>query len=332
MKTLADLLRKRVLFVVGKGGVGKSTVATALGLAAARRGRRVLLVQMEATERLAQLFSVRMGGEPGPRELSSNLSLLRIDGMSALTEYLGLVIRVRRVLRMVVESRLYRYFVAAAPGLKELMTVGKVWYEQERRDPTGGGFFWDLVIVDSPATGHSLQYLRMPRAAEEAFGPGLVRREAKKVADLLSDPARTVVCLVTTAEEMPVAETIEMYEQLCHLRLPLGILFVNRLHERVVASAEVQQWLVSLEEAKPAVRSLVEEILRCAREEALWAETNEACLERLAARVPLPVVKLPFLFTEEFGLEQVEVLRELIERQLGVRVIGTGKTAEYRWI
>src|SRR5207249_7545288 len=122
--------------------------------------------------------------------------------------------------------RVYQYFVAAAPGLKELMTVGKVWYEATRKD--GVRMTWDAVVVDAPATGHGLQYLRMPQAARDTFGAGLVQREATRVVDLLQDARTTAVHLVTLAEEMPVAETLETYAQLKDpLAMPVGSVIVN---------------------------------------------------------------------------------------------------------
>src|SRR5213076_1178072 len=199
----ASLLERRLHFVVGKGGVGKTTVAAALALTLARRGRRTRAVEMEPGGRLAGL----LGREADPR-----LSVLHVDGRAALEEYLNLVIPVKRLLATVFASRIYQYFVAAAPGLKELMTVGKIWYEATRQE--GGRPAWDAVVVDAPATGHSLQYLRMPQAARDTFGAGLVQREAAKVVDLLRDARTTAVHLVTLAEEMPVAETLETYAQL----------------------------------------------------------------------------------------------------------------------
>ena len=305
MSTIAALAERRVLFVVGKGGVGKSTVAALLAVALAERGKRVLLTQMEPGRRLGEVLGLD-GDAEGAREVFPGLCLLVVDGETALSEYLGLVLPVKRVHRMVVTSKLYRYFVAAAPGLKELMTVGKIWYEEQLTAP-GGGRKWDAIVVDAPATGHSLQYLRMPAAAYETFGAGLVRREAKKVLDLLVDPVRTAVCPVTTAEEMPVNETIEMYEQLRErLRMPLGTLFVNRLHVAPLAPGEVP--------ATPAgAPTLVADVLRCAREEAGWAAINQRYLERLRAHVPMPMVELPFLFAEEFGLAEVRALLAHVE-------------------
>src|SRR5207253_3095309 len=172
-----------------------------------------------------------------------------------------------------------------------LMTVGKIWYEEQLE--SGRGRKWDAIVVDAPATGHSLQYLRMPAAAHEAFGPGLVRREARKVLDLLEDPVRTAVCPVTTAEEMPVNETREMYTQLHGLKMPLGVLFVNRMHAAPLAPDDVPA-------APPGASSLVADVLRCGREEAGWASINAHYLARLRAEVPMPTVELPFLFCEEF--------------------------------
>src|SRR5213594_1154720 len=220
----ASSVDRRLHFVVGKGGVGKTTVAAALALALVRRGRRTLAVEMDAGGRLAALLT-------GAPELGKRLQVLAVDGRAALEEYLGLIIPVKRLLATVFSSRIYQYFVAAAPGLKELMTVGKIWYETTRLE--GGRPAWDAVVVDAPATGHSLQYLRMPQAARDTFGAGLVQREAAKVVELLRDARTTAVHLVTLAEEMRVAETLETHAQLKDpLEMPVGSVIVNRVHHR----------------------------------------------------------------------------------------------------
>src|SRR5512139_2134864 len=139
------LAGRRVLFVVGKGGVGKSTVSTALAVSLAEEGKRVLLAQMESSRRLAEFLDLPTT-DAGMVEALPNLCVLTVDGESALSEYLGLVLPVRRVQKMVVESKLYHHFVAAAPGLKELMTVGKIWYEEQLR--VRGRPKWDVIVVD----------------------------------------------------------------------------------------------------------------------------------------------------------------------------------------
>ena len=238
---LDQLFDRRLLVVAGKGGVGKTTVACALALEASRRGRRTLVCEVDGVDRAAQLLQI----EPAPlgevMEARPNVFLMSVEGKAALAEYLGLIIPVRRLLRAVFNSRIYQYFVAAAPGLKELMTIGKIWYEAERTDDETGKRLWDLVIMDAPATGHSLQYLRMPAAARDAFGAGLVKREANRLVELLTDPVRTAVNLVATAEEMPANETVAMFEQLRdQLGMPTGFLFVNRVHDSAISAADVE--------------------------------------------------------------------------------------------
>lgn len=264
-------LERRLIFVVGKGGVGKSTVAGALAQMLAWRGKRVLLAQAG-------------GPAPAPR----SLPLLPVDGEAAMAEYLALNLPGRFLARRVVRSRLYRRFVAVAPGLKELMAVGKLAHEERRRDT------WDAVVVDCPATGHGLELLRMPAAAHDAFRAGRIQWEAERVLGALRDPARTAVCLVTLPEELPVRETLDAIAELERLELPLGVLFVNRVHDAPLAAEEIP--------AAPAgAPPEVVAALRCAREEAARTARDRAHVARLRAAVALPTVLLPNLYAERFG-------------------------------
>ena len=310
-----SLLERRLHFVVGKGGVGKTTMTAALAHLLARAGRRTLAVEMDSTGGLPALLGAD-GATPTPRPVAPDLHVLSLDGRAALEEYLGLVIPVKRLLQTVFSSRIYQYFVAAAPGLKELMTVGKIWYEATREG--SGGPAWDAIVVDAPATGHSLQYLRMPQAARDTFGAGLVQREAAKIVSLLQDADTTAVHLVTLAEEMPVAETLETCAQLRDtLRMPLGWVVVNKLHRRRFAP-EVIAGLEAAGRGTTAERALLACVGERAAEESGWADINQANLERLRAGTgSAPLVELPFLFVEEFGAEALERLSWLLEAAIG---------------
>jgi len=301
----ASLLERRLHFVVGKGGVGKTTVASALALGFVRRGKRTLAVDMDAGGRLAAVLA-------GAPELGGLLRVQSVDGRAALEEYLGLIIPVKRLLASIFSSRIYQYFVAAAPGLKELMTVGKIWYEATRQER--GRPVWDAIVVDAPATGHSLQYLRMPQAARETFGVGLVQREATKITELLRDARTTAVHLVTLAEEMPVAETLESREQLRSLGLPLGHVIVNRLHRRHFDGALLERLRAAAQAAPAAERALLGCVAERAVEETGWSEINATYIARLHAELrDVPTIELPFLFVEEFGRAEVEQLSRLVE-------------------
>jgi hypothetical protein len=185
------------------------------------------------------------------------------------------------------------------------MTVGKVWYEATRKE--GDRFAWDAVVVDAPATGHGLQYLRMPQAARDTFGAGLVQREATKVVELLQDAGTTAVHLVTLAEDMPVTEALEAHAQITGpLGLPAGAIVVNRVHARRFPPDVLAKLTggAGAGEAETLLRAVADRAV----EETSWAEINAQHLERLRAAIADPLIVLPYLFTEEFGETEMATL------------------------
>ncbi|MBI3784589.1 MAG: ArsA family ATPase [Deltaproteobacteria bacterium] len=324
----SDLFDRRLLVNVGKGGVGKTTVSCLLGLLAAQRGKKTLIAEVDGAGRAARLLGAQPGEVGMAQTVRPLLSVMSVEGSAALAEYLQIILPVKRVIQAVLASRIYQYFVAAAPGLKELMTIGKIWYEAERIDDASGERSWDLVILDAPATGHSMQYLSMPRAAHEVFRSGLVGRESQRLVDLLSDPLRTAVNLITTAEEMPVNEAIEMYGRLTEdLQMPLGYLFINRVHRAEFDEDAIAQLGDPARLADPKDRALAAEVIRRAREEAGWTAINASYLQKLRDCVPLPAVELPYVYAEEFGVEQVRDLVAVMDVALGASGRRSGKHA-----
>ena len=314
----------RLQLVVGKGGVGKSTVAAAIALAAARAGQRVLALELSRQGGLARIFG-RAPSEPGvPVEVRPRLSIAYVEGEAALAEYLELVVPIRRLLAAVFASRVYRLFVAAAPGLKELMTIGKIWYEQDRKE-ADGRFLWDLVVVDAGASGHSLQYLQMPGTAAQAFSSGLVHREATRVESLLKDPARSCIHVVALPEEMPVTEAVQIVRRLrTELGMPLGTVFMNRCRERSPAgAAEVVGKLAGVDADRcedlgeyPATL-ILEGIRLAAARQLAWETIQERSIERLERETSMAVLRLPFLVAEEFGIAEVERLADAVDAASG---------------
>jgi len=304
-------------FIVGKGGVGKSTLTAALALESASRGLRTLVIEFGGHGGVARLFGLEATKSGVPSIAAPRVTLLALEGDEALAEYLLMVVPIKRVLSAVLSSRLYSVFVAGAPGLKELMTVGKVWYEADRK-LSDGEPVWQRIFVDAGASGHSLQYLQMPSAAVAAFRSGLVHREAARVQSLLADPARSCVHVVAIPEEMPVTEAASIVERLRGpLGLPLGTLYMNRC--RPAAPAGAREAIAALDritlgEPDEPLRELTRDAACAALE---WQEVQETAIERLEEETGLHAQRLPLLVREEFGLRETKEIASLLARGQG---------------
>lgn len=314
-----DVMGKRLQFVVGKGGVGKSTVAAALAMRESATCTRVLALELGGARGLSRLFDCAERVSTDPIEARPGLFLATVDGESALAEYLELVVPIRRLLHTVFATRLYRYFVAAAPGLKELMTVGKIWYEfHKTRDD--GSPHWDVIVVDAGASGHSLQYLQMPSTAASTFRSGLVHRESERVAALLRDAETTEVHVVATAEEMPITEACQIVARLRgELSIPVGRLFVNRcLREPPPGTTRLPDLLAKLSSPPAAndrsgpVPGWMAGVVSVCRRTLAWQRIQAVAIQRLEREIAVAPVRLPLLAAEEFGAAELTRLAEAV--------------------
>lgn len=213
---------RRLHVVTGKGGVGKSTVAASLAIAAARRGARVLAIELGeigGTCRILRATPARPGEIVAAAD---GTHAAYFDGAAALAEYLTRRVHLGRLGERIIASPLYEAFVGAAPGLRELLAIGKV------RDELVLQHRWDVVVVDAGASGHALEHLRMPAAASSAFASGRVHREAEVNAELLRDRARCSIHVVALPEQMPLREAAHTVDALRSLDLATGAVFVNQ--------------------------------------------------------------------------------------------------------
>ena len=264
----ASLLDMRLLLVTGKGGVGKSTVCAALALSAAKRGKRVLLVEVSPREHFSRLLGVSPGGHV-EHPVAENVWALNLDPLIALGEYFETQLHVRAVVRMIMGNPVFRRLVNVAPGWRDLITLGKVWHLERQQDPRSGRPKYDLFILDAPATGQGLGFLRTPQAFVEAVRFGPAKTHSQWVRDLIEDPARTRLVLVTLPEELPVNETIEMARALREkVRVPFEHVIVNAVAPKLFTDKEAK-----------ALRSLQEDADRSARLSS--ALEGEAALEDL---------------------------------------------------
>jgi anion-transporting ArsA/GET3 family ATPase len=202
---------QRILIVTGKGGVGKTTVSVALALEAARRGLRTVVAETSGSQRIAPLFGQESRGYDLV-ELAPNLHTLSITPLEAMEDYIVQQVKIRRIYEMVFRNRVMGPFVDAVPGLHDAVQLGKVFdLEREQRF---GRRRWDLIVVDAPATGHGLSLLSSARTMMDLTRAGPLYEGVKLVHDVVDDPERTGVVLVSLPEEMPVNETAELYQRL----------------------------------------------------------------------------------------------------------------------
>jgi anion-transporting ArsA/GET3 family ATPase len=302
---MSDLFKLRFVTVVGKGGVGKTTVSTALALAAARRGKRVLIAMCNAKERVSQFLEVPPIGAQNQNVLP-NIDAVNMVPKVALEEYGMMVLRVRALYRAIFENRLVAAFLRGTPGIEAWSMLGKAQFHAHETLPDGRPRY-DMVILDSPATGHGLEMLRVPRVLLDVTPPGLLRREAERAWDLFTDPTRSGVVVVTLAEEMPVSESIELYTALrSELSLPVSAIAVNGLIEQLFTQDE-GAWLEQTMRETPE-SDLVYNLLRAGRRRTVREAVQVESLARVVANFPVPRFNLPQLMVPELrrsGLEQL---------------------------
>jgi anion-transporting ArsA/GET3 family ATPase len=304
-------LDKRLVVVTGKGGVGKTTVAAALGLLAARQGRRTVVCEVAQQERLAGLFGARDVGH-GEVELAPGLFSVSVQPERAMHEWLRHQLKSGALAGLLGHSRLFGYLTAAAPGVTELVTVGKVWDLAQVERRTGGSPF-DLVIMDAPATGHALALLRAPRTYANIARVGPIARQAASIDAFLRDSSVTGVLSVALPEEMPVNETVDLEQRLADdLGMEVGRVVANGVLPARFTAADVRR-LRSLDgqgtkAAQAAVTSALVEHRRAA--------AQQEQLERLRAEVRAPVTTLPYLFEPEPRRRELELLSDRLEEAL----------------
>lgn len=286
---MAELLGRRVVFLLGKGGVGTTSVSAALALAASDSGKSILAMETDTHAPMAHAFGIKPEFEPVM--VSDKLFAMVLEGRHALEEYLKLVIPARAVMRAVFASRLYQFFVNAAPGLKELMLLGKVYYEAERK--LAGRAHWDLIVVDGPASGQALSLLKMPTAAGQTFGDSVVGREAANISRALRDNSETAIVLVTTPEPLPISETLETATTLLELGIQPAAIILNRSRTPKFSTRDVAKLKEHL--AANGATSDAAYLAQIAKAELQRAAMAEKALAQLREETSAPVIELPVL-------------------------------------
>jgi anion-transporting ArsA/GET3 family ATPase len=294
---IASLSDKRLLIVTGKGGVGKTTIATALALDAARRGKRTLVCEVNTKERVSQLLGKPEVG-PEITSLEENLWAVNVRPQEALREYALMVLKFESIYSAVFENRVVRYFLRFIPSLQELVLLGKILYHLKEKRPDGSWRF-DCIVIDAPATGHAITFLSVPQVIVDTVPPGALSNDATWMRDMLVDQRTTAAVLVSLPEELPVNETLELHQAL-----------VNRvkLAPQLVVLNGFIEGRFTADDATTAASPLVKELMRAHSARARLSQTSKETLAKLA----LPVVTVPRIFVPDFGRAAIEqIVKEL---------------------
>ena len=315
---MPDLLGRQLLFVTGKGGVGKTTVAAALAQLAAQSGKRVLACDIDATGGLGSMFEAGPTGFV-PTQVAPGISVMSMDTEASLREYLKVNLRIPLAGRIGPLAKVFDFVATAAPGVREILTVGKLCWEVRQ------GHF-DLVVVDAPASGHVVSQLGAPQAINDLVKVGQIRTQTDWMLEILSDPGRTGVVAVTTPEEMPVTETLELTERIAReTTAALAAVVVNRVLPELFSTRE-EEIFEQLRQPdlsrsiSDTVGGDVSHVLEAARLAVTMRRARAVHLGNLQDRLDprIPVLLVPYQFTRVGGLRSTRQVAACLRDELGL--------------
>ncbi len=315
---MADLLDRRLIFVTGKGGVGKTTIAASLAWLAADRGKRTLVCEVDAKGNLADFY------ETAPtrfeeREIAPRLWAMSMDTEASLKQYLSLQLKLPLVLRIGPLAKMFDFVASAAPGVREIVTVGKLCWEVKEKH-------YDLIVVDASATGHIVGQLTAPQAINQLVQVGLVRQQTGWMLDILDDPSTTGLVVVATPAEMPVSETLDLTARLREeTRVDLAAIVVNRVLPELFGRGEEE--VFERLDTSPGPRDRLDaelggpvvSLTKAARLTVTMRRSRTEHLERLRGAIDpsVPLLYMPYLFFRSHGLRATHQLADALSAELG---------------
>ncbi len=288
---LPEAFDRRFVVVSGKGGVGKSTLAAAIGMAAASAGRKTCIVQLNTRDAIGRMFlgTQTVGYEPTRLDARLPLWSVNLRPDEALREYSLMKLRFKTLHKIVFENEVMRRMLRMVPGVTETLLLGKAWFMEAMERDDAGQPRWDVLVIDAPSTGHGISLLRLPEVLLSVVPVGPMADDARQMRALLVDPARTAFHIATLPAELPVNEALDLArEARASIGIPTGWMIANQVLPDTLSEATRAR----MDTLKPP-DALVAQALDNGH---AWIERRarqQAQLARLRQHSPLPVIEVP---------------------------------------
>ncbi|MFW6333176.1 MAG: ArsA-related P-loop ATPase [Thermodesulfobacteriota bacterium] len=309
-----NLLDRRIIFLMGKGGSGRTTLSAALAIAAARQNRTALILEAGDEDAVGPLFDTD-SLEREPREIAPGIWGGRIDTRSVLTDYVHQFVGFPFVADTITRAELFEHIADGTPGLRELMVLGQIWrWEQEKM---GSGYpKFDPIIVDGPATGHGMSLLRQPRAVLDMFRVGPLADQLRMVQEMLSDPGRSGVLLVTLPEELPINEAIDfIHAAEGDIQMAVTVTAVNGVYPTTF-TAQDETRIRELLKKGDAVPDSLRPVLETARDQIFRRHLQEGYANRIRGENAGTVIEIPYVYSNRLFRDDIEGIADRLVQEL----------------
>jgi arsenite-transporting ATPase len=299
----------RIIVVTGKGGVGKTTLAATLAVRQANKGKRVLIAEFGGATRIPPLFGVEGSGYQ-PTRLTERVFALSLTPQDSIEDFVVLRLKLRSLYRLIFDNRMMRPFLAAVPGLHDLVQLGKLYYEESLVEENGAPT-WDQIILDGPSTGHGITMLHAPRSMMDLTRVGPFFENAELVHDLFSNPTRCQLVVASLPQKLVVNEALELAQQLGSYRKQLALCILNQVEPSPLR--ELSWW----ESARPhLVHDDLAEPVAFMDQDVYRAQQAKDANARLSDTLQVDVVALPRLDQTDLGPPQLLDLADVMDASL----------------
>ncbi len=302
------LLDKHVLLITGKGGVGKSTVAAAMARLASERGRRVLLLELESVSRVGPLFGLAAVG-PQPQQAADNLWVACLQATDLLRFFAMQQLKIAALVNLALRNRAVDSFFRAVPAIKPILFLYQLWHTEVHHGPAGDRQ-WDLIVCDLPTSGFAAGMYAIPETLMSVFRFGPVGQYGQGMRQMLVDPRRTGLVLVSLPELLPVTETLELHEMLrARYQVETAAVVINGTMPQALKLGELQQAADKLTGTPHEPWLWAAELLQSRHDRGTQAG------ERLRQSLPGRVLELPYLLRRSLPLAAIDELAAALLRE-----------------